>query len=579
MKGRTSFLLHLLEFLSWVKLISKRILAISPYRFFLSIVLSLFAQLAMVVSFFLPLKVVFLLSNDEVPAYFDQIYSFSSINQLIAVLVFFSALSYFLFLAGNRYAEYLSAEGARKVVASISKLTLFQNQDELARRSYLRIGKVCAAILFLMFSLGLFSFFYLSLFFIFTLCSIAALGILQLLFLIRPRLLTKTASSPGPFVLQLYGVFFIVLFGFMVTDLLLWSDVGVYVALVCLLLVRQLLQRLTMASIDGVILHGAKERVNQIFLRDVELPPEPEKLRVGSITSILNADDSRQFAKKVIGKVDNSASPLVISEDLDVGFLQSSIVDVVTLRVTWGSRHFLMKLFESRHQLLADRETELLLNLPSDVTAFGFSNLELSDSRKVHVFEFSKPLELSPGKDFKSLRDAFRLKCFDMSLSDQFLERYSSSHVFVWSRLQSFRYVFKFPIFDGLFSTLTSREFLAEIEVNLKRLPIVLCPQDVTSDSLLVLDGDDVTNMHWERWSLEPVGFGLTEPELASSNLGRLLDRSAIAGVDESLVRLSGLCCLLEQKIKNQKFLSARSVVSTMIDTLDVISRDQVDCT
>lgn len=578
MKGSTSFLLHLLEFLSWVKLISKRILAISPYRFFLSIVLSLFAQLAMVVSFFLPLKVVFLLGSDEIPAYFDKIYLFSSINQLIAVLVFFSAVSYFLFLAGNRCAEYLSAEGARKVVASTSKLTLFQNQDELARRSYLRIGNVCAAILFLVFSLGLFSFFYLSLFLIFILCSIATLGSLQLLFLTRPSLLTKYASTPGPFVSQVYGIFFIVLFGLMVTDLLLWNDVGVYVALVCLLLVRQLLQRLTMASIDGVILSGSKDRVNQIFLRNAETSSEPERLRVGSITSILSPEASRQFVKKVIGKIDHTDSLLIKNDELNVGFHQSSLVDVIGLRVTWGDRHFLMKLFASRHQLLANREQELLFNLSSNMTGFSFSGLELSDARKVHVFEFSKPLDPGSKDDFNRLRDTFRLQCFGMSLAEQFVERYASSHKFIWSRLQNLRYVFEFPVFDGLFSTLTRDEFFSKLEAYLKRLPIVLCPQDVTSDSLIALNGGGVTNMHWERWSLEPVGFGLTEPELKSSHLDKLLDRSEIVGVDERLVRLSGWCYHLEQKINNQKFLSARSVIGTMLETMDVVASDQVAC-
>lgn len=529
----------------------------------------------MVISFFLPLKVVFLLGSDEVPAYFDTVYSFSSMNQLIGVLVFFSAVSYFLFLAGNRYAEFLSAEGARKVVASTSKLTLFQNQDELARRSYLRIGNVFAAILFMLFSMGLFFVLYRSLFFIILLCVIVTLGGLQLLFALRPRLIGKTASSPGPFVSQLYGVFFIVLFGFMVSDLLFWSDVGVYVALVCLLLVRQLLQRLTTASIDGVILYGTKGRVNRIFLTAPAETLEPEELPLESVTSVLSAESSHKFAERVLRRFVDKGDPEVRAEHLELHFFQSSIVDIITLKVIWMKRHFLVKLFDARHKLLADREEDLLSSVSDDFTGFIFSSLELSDARKVHVFEFLQAEGVVEKGDFKSRRDTFRLKCFTVCFADRFHERYLSSHAFVWSRLKSFSDVFDFPVFDGLFLTMTSAEFVAEVHAHIRTLPIVLCPQDVTDDSLTELKGGNVTNIHWERWSLEPVGFGLTEAELNTAHLRKLLDQSAIAGVDERIVRLSGLCCLLEQKIRNQKFLSAKNIISTMIEMIEVLSHER----
>src|SRR5690554_5521776 len=433
MSTKSGFLSSFFRFVAWSTLVSKQIIFISPFQFLMSIVLSLFSQLAMVISFFLPLKVVFLIGSDSVPAYFNAVYSFSSIDSLILTLVIFSIVAYFVFLAGNHYSEQLSFEGAKRVVASTSKLTIFQNQEELARRSYLRLANVLAAALFFVASVVFFFFVYPSLFLIFVFCFLFFFGFLEFISFSYPRAMDNARTVPGEFASRLFGIFFIVIFVLMVVDLLFLSEVGVYVALACLLLIRQLLQRLTTASVDGYLLYSSKERINRIFLADFD-------------------ESSRQFVTDVLKRYVDRQEPVDSLRNLSVGFLQSSIIDIVMLSATVAGRSFAVKLFDARHQLLADREKDVLNSLSPETIGFSFHAIELSPSRQIHLFDFSEALDLSFALDFKSRRDSFRVRCFSMNLDDHFLKRYMSSHSFIWGRLRALQSLLELPIFESLFS-------------------------------------------------------------------------------------------------------------------------------
>src|SRR5690554_1233951 len=579
MSTKSGFLSSFFRFVAWSTLVSKQIIFISPFQFLMSIVLSLFSQLAMVISFFLPLKVVFLIGSDSVPAYFNAVYSFSSIDSLILTLVIFSIVAYFVFLAGNHYSEQLSFEGAKRVVASTSKLAIFQNQEELARRTYLRLANVLAAALFFVASVVFFFFVYPSLFLIFVFCFLFFFGFLEFISFSYPRAMDNARTVPGEFASRLFGIFFIVIFVLMVVDLLFLSEVGVYVALACLLLIRQLLQRLTTASVDGYLLYSSKERINRIFLADFDESYEMDGANVGSVVSVLGDESSRQFVTDVLKRYVDRQEPVDSLRNLSVGFLQSSIIDIVMLSATVAGRSFAVKLFDARHQLLADREKDVLNSLSPETIGFSFHAIELSPSRQIHLFDFSEALDLSFALDFKSRRDSFRVRCFSMNLDDHFLKRYMSSHSFIWGRLRALQSLLELPIFESLFSSMSPRRLIDEVEVILKRLPLVFCPQDVTNDSLISLKTDLVTNLHWERWSIEPMGFGLTEVELDLKHLNFLIHSSGMREIIPGAMRLAGLSCMLEQRIKNQKFLGAKTIIENMIQQVEdlVPKKDYID--
>ncbi len=557
-------------YLVWMRLLLSRILTVSPFRFMASIFLSLTAQLAMIISFFLPLKIVFLLGTDQVPSYLDGVVPISSVSELIVVLMILSALSYFVFIGANRYAEALSAAGAQKLVEATSKLTLFQNQDELALRSYLRVGNFFAAVLFLAFSLAVFLVFYFNLFLIFLLCGMGLLGLLFILFRVSQKSRISIEKTPGPFISQVYGVFFIVLFSFMVADIAFWSDVGFYVSLICLLLVRQLLQRMTTATTDSVLLFRQLEQVNSIFL-DADLKDAGSgNNKAAPLMDILSDGALFKFVRQVFSKLDRDVDGLELDAGFDVEYIQSSLVDVLSLLVRVEAGDFIIKVFHDRHKLLAIRESDLLLSITDDDLFLSeLKVIESVEGYRVHVFRLSARLERGHGLSFKSRRDEFRVRCFSARPDFQFVERYRLTHSLLAARISDLAHVLRFPMFKELFAEYPIARFVELAESTLGELPITLCPSDITDDSLMVLDEGAVINLHWERWAFEPIGFGLTLPELDLPHLRLLLSRSGCHELQVEKVRLCGLLCIVEQQIKNQKFSMAKETVSLALQTIE----------
>lgn len=570
MQKNNSFFHAVGDYLVWMNLLLGRILSVSPFRFLASIALSLAAQLAMVVSFFLPLKIVFLLGSEQVPSYLNGVVPISSVSELIVILMILSALSYFVFIGANRYAEALSSEGAQRLVEATSKLTLFQNQDELALRSYLRVGNFFAAVLFLAFSLTVFLVFYFNLFLIFLLCGAGLLGVLFVLFRVSPRSRASIEKTPGPFISQVYGVFFIVLFSVMVVDIVLWSDVGFYVSLICLLLVRQLLQRMTTATIDSVLLFRQIEQVNSIFL-DADLQGAGHSNhKAAPLLDTLSDGLLLEFVRQVLSRLDRKLDDRDSDADFEVVYLQSSLVDVLSLLVKGEAGDVIIKVFHDRHKLLATRESDLMLSLADD--DFFLSELKVIESvegYRVHAFQLPTRLECRHDLTFKQRRDEFRVRCFSARPDIQFVERYRLSHSMLGRRVSDIARVLRFPMFKELFAEYSTANLVSLSQTILDELPITLCPSDITDDSLIVLEGGAVMNLHWERWAFEPMGFGLTLPELDLPHLRMLLDRSGLNDIQAEKVRLCGLLCIVEQQVKNQKLDKVKETVSLILHTVE----------
>jgi|GEM_PF-6518683 len=570
MKSEQSFVTSSREVLVWAIAVLRRILRISPYRLLGSVVLSLVAQVSMVLSFFLPLKVIFLLGARDVPSYFSAVLPDASLTDLIGVLVFLAAVFYFIFLGANHYSEQLSSAGASKVIDATSKLPLFTNQNEIAFRSYLRIGNLLAATLFLTSTLAIFSAFYLQLFLIFSACLVGSFLIVSGLFRLRTDFFLRAKQLPGPFISQVYGILFLVVFSFMVFDLLHENNVNVYVALACLLLVRQLLQRLTTATLDVVLLARQTDKISALFFTNSKCLHD---LRDNEKS--INKLYSSASMSGVVGDISN----LVIEPELSVGsldpsdisFIQSSLVDVVLISVNFDHQSFLIKVFDDRHQLLAERENDLVCGMGQGQLLGRFHAIGQVIGFRAHVYKFEHELMPNEDTEFKERRDFFRVECFKNPPQKEVVDRYFLSHVSLADRLNDLAELLGSPILAESMGEWTVDGLLGVSAKVIRTLPLRLCTPDVTTDSLRELGNHTVVCLHWERWSIDLLGFGLSLPELELAHLKKLLSEAGLGEVDVRLVRLCGLFGVLEGQLKNQKLASARETLSTITKSVEAL--------
>lgn len=568
----------ILTFFDWAARVYCRIFSISPFYLLLSVVSSLVAQLAMVLSFFLPLKVIFLFGSDHVPPYFEGIAPEASLTDLIVILVFLSAVFYFLFLGANRYSEILSAKGASKVEEATSKLALFSNQNEIALRSYFRFGNVLAAIFFLAACLIVFSIFYFNLFVISIICIGMTALFISLMLRGRGRISLHASSSSGPFISKVYGVLFLIVFFVMVLDLVYISDVGVYVALVCLLLVRQLFQRMTTATLDAVLLVRQKEKVDAIFFSKNNFS-EVQKDK-SSVLDFCKSEYLPELYCQIAGTLGlNEVKVNDFLED-DIRIVQSSLVDILLVVFNVSGSWYLVKLFEERHDLLAMRESDLLYSVEDQIPALDLVKVSSIGGVKAHFYFIAEACNLDSvlktELTFKQRRDLFRARTFGFSPPGELLSRYLRSHLTLPDRVESLSDILNLSIYRQYLGDWTGDELLRSASELLKKLPMHVTTNDITADSLLQVD-DEVVCVHWERWSIEPLGFGLSLPELELKHLQGLLNVAGLPRLDPGLVRLCGLFAILEGQLANQKLITAKDTLALIVACTDRLrAQDEV---
>lgn len=562
-------------FLKWVAVPYKRILSVSPYCLVGSAVSALVSQMAMVVSFFLPLKVVFLLNADEVPSYIANVLPGVSLGQLLGILIVVSIGSYFLSLSANRYAEMLSSKGGDEVIVSASKLTLFSDQDEVARKAYYRFGSLLAGLLFLVVSLSLFWFFYHALFWIVAISLVVCFLFITLACRISETFAGRFSTSLHSSVSQIYGVLFLFVFGLMVLHIVYLGEVNVYLSLVAVLLVRQLLQRLTSSTLDAVLLFRQKEKIDALFLWD-HSPVTFLSSRDESFVEVIGSTESPSWTSTLDDIVKAHGVSGVGDRSPRVIFLQSSIVDIVLFLVVYDSKKFLLKLYAGRHHLLSVRESDLLTghgNLPPSLDLLFVSEVS---GFKAHFYPISQGAEVPDVVNFKERRDLFRSKNFSCSPGDEILKKYLRSHLLLPDRIKEWQRVLSLGVFSEALEGWEAYDFITRSSAALVELPLHYVTPDVTNDSLVTIGDDEVVCFHWERWSIEPVGFGLSVPELDVGHLQKILDSSQCGDLGVHAVRLCGLISVVESHLNNQKFKVAGDFLALAKQCLEEMEAERV---
>lgn len=87
-----------------------------PYNLVASILTTLFAQFFLILSYFLPLKVIILLNMEDLPTYLTSTFSGYHKNEIILLLTFFIFIFYTISMIIEKYSEHLVLNSMRKIL-------------------------------------------------------------------------------------------------------------------------------------------------------------------------------------------------------------------------------------------------------------------------------------------------------------------------------------------------------------------------------------------------------------------------------------------------------------------------------
>lgn len=582
------------EGLRWSTQLGGRFLRVAPGGTILVVLATLLSQVAMLLSFFLPLKVVILLGSERIPRYFPAALADLDRNTLIVGLTLATVGAFGAYLLAERLIRFGSDHGARRILERSRKVVLFENQDAIATRAYRRYAAIPAGLVFLLLGSGVLGLLYPSVLglliaFLFLAALLAVLGSR-----LGGALRQKVLSPPSAWLPGVAGLGFLLVFVWLVADYLYRDPPGLLAAIVALLLARQMLNRLAGMVTSLVSLNHERPRLDALFFHH-QVFQRRRHGRGDGLWALL-ADGAREdWMPRVLSEVEGIPARVRSSE-----WWQTRVQDVVTIHCEMeDSEPRLVKVFGPNRSGEARHEASLLADPPAGLPAPGWIGATTIDDLHCHVLRLPEDRarvaarldptpengdrsvdpaaasasggagdsgDLGPAEegasavDLAELAHRFRQSLIAVEPPEELAGRYGRSRPLLWQRLDRAMFERVRLVADAAARDRID-ELLADFEAILERvrsLPWVFVNRQLNPETLVTVD-DDVIALHWGRWGLETLGTAWPLAALELDALASLLAeagrrRPALADVPPAAVRLAGLLSLVERLHLAQRY-------------------------
>jgi hypothetical protein len=558
--------------LRWSLSLGRKLGRVAAWQTASIVLLTLISQIAMLLASFLPLKVVILLGSEGVPRYIPASLAASGKDMLI---VWFSVATvgfFVLHLVAEKVIGVLTQLGTERLLSRSQKMVLFENQDELAADAYLRFSRALAAGVFVALAAGGLLVFYPDMAGAVLTYAVAAAILLlaraDLKKSFQERLEYRLPQTMG----LVAGIGFFSSFAYLVVDFILLSPPGVIVAIVSLLLSRQMFNRLSGFVQDLARLESQHDKIDALFFHGKPLMPSSGR-EDRTIWPLLRADKRESWVADLLAD-----SGVEVSEPLQPVWHQTGVRGVAGLRVVCGANCYLLKLYESNRTSLAHHEAMLLADAPDRLPA-----LDLIGVTRVLSFQclvFRLPTGDKPGspRAVKRASDEVRGALMAVELEPGLLQRYQRSRALLWQRMDR-------AMLDRLRVAADTDQqrhqldlfqaHLPRLKQHLRALPLSVMNPDMGAYGLWQpTEEAGPLLLNWGRWAIEPLGAGWGESPKQLEMLGRAIKQAAavrpgLADVPVVHAELASLAYALESRCARQQFVEALALLDRILERLD----------
>ncbi len=577
------------EGLRWSIQLGSRFLREAPGGTSLVVLATLLSQLALLLAFFLPLKVVILLGSERIPRYFPTALAQFDRGTLIIGLTLATVGAFGAYLLAERLIRFGSDRGARRILARSRKVVLFENQDAIATRAYRRYAVIPAGLVFLLLGTGVLALLYPSVLGLLTVFLFLTAVLVVLGSRFSDALRQRVLSPPGTWLPGVAGFGFLLVFVWLVADYLYRDPPGLLAAIVALLLARQMLNRLAGMVTGLVSLNLERPRLDALFFHH-QVFQRRRHGRGEGLWALLAEAAREEWLPRVLQELEDTPGRVRRSE-----WWQTRVQDVVAIHCEMeDSEPRLIKVFGPNRSGEARHEASLLSDPPAHLPAPGWIGATLIDGLHCHVLRLSPGTEqiatrLDPASeavpgsladslasggagdaeqageepaaaDLAELANRFRKSLIVVEPPAELAGRYGRSRPLLWQRMDRAMFERVRLIADAA-ARATIDGLLADFEAMVERvrsLPWVFVNRQLNPETL-AMAGNDMIALHWGRWGLETLGTAWPLTALETDTLENLLaeagrQRPALARVPAADVRLAGLLSLMERLYLAQRY-------------------------
>ncbi|EHA13922.1 hypothetical protein HAL1_19206 [Halomonas sp. HAL1] len=449
-------------------------------------------------------------------------------------------------------------------------MVLFENQDQVASGGYHRYSRALAGGVFIGLSLVGLGWFYFDI--VLVILGYATFTLILLWFLHRNSSIIreKMETSLRDMLNLVTGVGFFVTFGYLVWDFIFWDEPGVIVAIVTLILSRQMMTRITGLVTDLTALYQQKAKLDALFFHGkVLLNDMPQKER--SVWSLMQPDARQEWINALLKEFVNNTE-----EYLSCEWHQTGQANVVALKVENSSGLYLVKLFAQNRSSFALHEATLMSEKVPGLPSARF--LGTTQIQKFQCLLYELPIGQSPeSSQVLEQVQPLRRQLMAAEPPSQLCHRYRRSRPMLWQRLN-------IELLSHLYLAVTNTdqqamldwliENLNSLKNVLQSLPLVLHQPDFSQDAIWITEKGFPLALNWGQWSLEPLGAGWPEATKGLKKLGpAILEvakiRVALNGVIIQQAELSALAFALERECNRQRYLQALTLIPELVERME----------
>lgn len=561
--------------LRWSVSLGAKFFRVVPFYTFIIVMLTLVAQLSTVLSSFLPLKVIILLGSEGMPRYFPSSFQAIGRDTLIVLLSVATVCFFLLTLLANKLIDLATARASEMLLTKSHKLTLFENQDQVAANGYQKYSSALSGLVFVGLTLLGVGYFYPSM-------SLAVIGYCVSVFILvlgfahfisgfKEYLEIKISF----FVSLVTNLGFFFVFAYLVLEFVLWTPPGFIVVIVSLLLSRQIFSRVNGFVVGVYGLSKQKQKLDVLFFHGKQLIPSASTSNHKSIWGLLHPEVRNAWLLRLLAEIDR---PIARTDAIKATWMDSSQPDIPHLQVSSEStdRVFLVKLYEKNRTALAKHEASLLLDPPKGLPAPRLLLVTELEKLACHVYELQSGMLLTK-KDTRHAVKPLRYHLALLSPPVGLKNRYLRSKPMVAERLTAnFLERIKVAAKDQHHLMIVD-QFLTtipELKSRLDKLPLALVNPELPRSLWSEQEISSPLSMNWEKWSLEPLGCGVPPNQIdeflvyiASENS----EKKYYVKLDPDSVRLAASALELERLINKQQLALAFKQVKSMLRLLNNI--------
>ena len=533
------------------------------------------SQVAMVLAFFLPLKVILLVGSPEIPSYFPGFLQQMDRNLLIYSFTAGAIVAYLLHLFSDVVVRKSGVRGGQRLLEKNNKLNLFPNQGMVTSDAHERYSRVIAALIYALVALLVLGYIYPELLVLLMgyaatiLLVVVVCGNLSDVF--RGNLTHKIGKTSQ----VITSLAFLSVFLFMVMDFMSGPPLPSRLsAVISIILVRQLLGQLSRVINDIFSLSKSRPRITSMFFH-------------GQAFDASKAESAQGFwplfgGNIILDGITASLEGVVAIKDLSIklAFFPIPIRDVIGVEVLLfnnGNRQvskYLAKVFDVKRESMALQEAALFDGLHAhSLPSLAFIKPMVINNYQCVLYEMSGKSKLSPGAKkgarLKVLKDLFLY-----SPPEALIGRYLRSSLILPQRLsvKEFERLLLFASSQDERSWVNNViDDLPLLRGRLLGLPKRVVNRDVKINNMLSDDDGAISLVNWHRWSIEPIGAGWPTDDDAIVLLKELCQEARQSGeidrdVSEEDVVLSALLYQLERHYATQDFASAISMLPKILE-------------